>query len=173
MYWKYLKYVVVHKWYVLVECFKRGQFWLGITHDLSKFLPDEFIPYAQYFYGNYPAWDEIKHFMPWFTKTKEAAELKFNTAWLKHIHRNKHHWQHWVLINDSSDPQISALRMPNKYRTEMVCDWRGAGKAINGVDDTCTWYAKNKGKQIMHETTKALVAIEVDGVFVSRVKDGD
>lgn len=28
----------------------------------------------------------------------------FNRAWLLHIHRNPHHWQHWVLIND--DPEL-------------------------------------------------------------------
>lgn len=167
MYWKYFKYIVKHKWYVLVECIKRGRLWLGLTHDLSKFLPDEFIPYARYFYGSYPTWDEVKHIMPWYTNTKEEIENKFNIAWLKHIHRNKHHWQHWVLINDSSDPQISALRIPNKYRTEMICDWRGAGKAINGIDDTLSWYLKNKDKQIMHIVTRRLVDFEITGKFNS------
>jgi len=49
----YLKYIIRHKWYVGIECFKMGVYWRGITHDLSKFLPSEFIPYAKYFYGDY------------------------------------------------------------------------------------------------------------------------
>ncbi len=28
-----------------------GLIWQGITHDWSKFLPSEWIPYAEYFYG--------------------------------------------------------------------------------------------------------------------------
>ena len=54
MYWKYLKAVLKHKWFVFIECRKLGIPWLGVIHDLSKFLPSEFIPYARYFYGPYP-----------------------------------------------------------------------------------------------------------------------
>ena len=42
-YLKYLSYVLRHKWFVMLACFKVKLFWQGITHDLSKFLPDEFI----------------------------------------------------------------------------------------------------------------------------------
>jgi len=51
-YFEYLIYVLRHKWYVFIECCRVGIIWSGLTHDLSKFLPDEFIPYANYFYGN-------------------------------------------------------------------------------------------------------------------------
>jgi len=51
-YLKYLKYILKHKWYVMIECFKNGLIWRGLMHDLSKFLPSEFIPYANFFYGN-------------------------------------------------------------------------------------------------------------------------
>lgn len=30
---------------------KRGLYLHAFTHDLSKFLPSEFIPYAKWFYG--------------------------------------------------------------------------------------------------------------------------
>ncbi|MFR1480703.1 MAG: DUF5662 family protein [Hydrogeniiclostridium mannosilyticum] len=32
--------------------------------------------------------------------TAHAVVQAFQRAWLLHIHRNPHHWQHWVLIND-------------------------------------------------------------------------
>lgn len=52
-------------------------------HDMSKNTPDEYTPYDDYFYGE---------------QTPTVIEA-FNRAWLIHIHRNPHHWQHWVLIN--------------------------------------------------------------------------
>ena len=53
-------------------------------HDMSKNTPDEYTPYDNYFYGE---------------QTPAIIEA-FNRAWLMHIHRNPHHWQYWVLIND-------------------------------------------------------------------------
>jgi len=84
MYAKYLWAVLRHKWFVFLECCKLGIPWRGIVHDLSKFLPSEFGPYAYYFYGPYPRDDEYK--------PKYVVEA-FNRAWLNHQHRNKHHWQ--------------------------------------------------------------------------------
>ena len=49
--WAYAKYVIRHKWFVFLEACKLGIVWLGLTHDLSKFRLDEWIPYANYFYG--------------------------------------------------------------------------------------------------------------------------
>jgi hypothetical protein len=49
---KYLKYVLTHKWYVLLKCIELGIPWRGIVHDLSKFLPSEWSPYVEYFYGD-------------------------------------------------------------------------------------------------------------------------
>ena len=50
-YFKYFHYIIRHKWFVFLECYKEGIIWRGITHDLSKFLPSEFFPYANHFYG--------------------------------------------------------------------------------------------------------------------------
>ena len=155
MYWKYFCYVVKHKWHVLCECFKTRLYWRGIMHDMSKFRPDEFIPYARYFYGDYG----VKNQCPakWanpsdiFYKTKQD----FDRAWLKHLHRNPHHHQHWLLVNDSDGTH--PLEMPKKYGIEMVCDWRGAGKAINGKDDVVAWYKKNKDGMVLHPETRNAV----------------
>lgn len=146
-YFKYLKYVIKHKWFVFQECIKFSKtlriknkpkiIWRGIIHDLSKFLPDEFIPYADFFYGDGNTKGTYK-------KRSANVEKKFHTAWLKHIHRNPHHWQYWILINDNDEPKINMLDMDAFSLFEMVCDWRGAGRAINGFDDTTNWYLKNK-----------------------------
>jgi hypothetical protein len=140
MYWQYLKYILRHKWFVFSECRKDGITWRGITHDLSKFRPSEFIPYARYFYGDYPEYKsgvttKYPHLF------KEDIGRHFDKAWLKHIHRNPHHWQHWLLQEDDGD--LKNIPIPPKVLKEMVCDWRGAGRAIAGTDETPAWYLEN------------------------------
>ena len=129
----YLKYVLRHKWYVFLECCKVGEIWRGIMHDMSKLMPDEWIAYANYFYNT----DGSR-------RTKHTPELvaAFNKAWLKHQHRNPHHWQHWILREDAGTTII--FDIPQTYLKEMVCDWRGAGKAITGKDDITSWYSASK-----------------------------
>jgi len=129
--WEYLKYVLKHKWYVFQECCKLGIPWRGFLHDMSKFRPSEWKPYAEYFYGRYPM-DE-----------KPPSESKaFDIAWLHHQKRNPHHWQYWILKEDSGSTHN--IEMPIVYRKEMYADWVGAGKAITGKDNIIPWYNKNK-----------------------------
>lgn len=142
----YLKYVLRHKWYVFIACCKLGQVWRGIMHDMSKFLPDEWFAYANYFYNS----DGSPR-----TKDSPESSAAFQLAWLKHQHRNPHHWQHWVLREDSGLTLV--LPMPLKYVKEMVADWRGAGKAINGKDDVIKWYAYNRGQMLLAKETRTYV----------------
>jgi len=143
MYWGYFKYVFFHKWYVFMECARRGLIWRGLIHDWSKFRPSEFIPYARYFYGYYPEYaDDVT--TSWPHLFKEDIKRQFHKAWLLHIHRNPHHWQHWLLYKNGGS--IETLPMPIKYLREMGCDWNGAGKAITGENNTKEWYEKNKDK---------------------------
>ena len=138
---KYFKYIMRHKYFVMLECWKRGYIWLGLVHDISKFSPSEWFPYVENFYGKKPIKrDETGYYKP------TDVSPKFDRAWLYHIHRNKHHWQHWVLIQDEDDDK--ALQIPPRYLVEMLCDWKGAGKA-QGTPDTMAWYEKHKGKMIM------------------------
>lgn len=142
---KYLKFLwslVRHKWYVFVECCKLGIVWQGVIHDLSKFLPREFVAYAWSFYG------------PW--KYKERPQWLvdlFDVAWLHHQKRNPHHWQYWLLVQDD-DPD-KTLPMPDKDGREMLADWRGAGTAY-GNPDTKGWYLKRREKwfQRLHPETR-------------------
>ena len=146
-----------HKWFVMQYCFQAGLYWRGLMHDMSKFRPDEFIPYARYFYG---VWADKKYIdflktlgeNAYVEHTKESVKKDFDVAWLKHIHRNPHHHQYWLLTNDSDG--IYPLEMPQKYGLEMLADWRGAGLAINGRDEVIEWYGKNKDKMQLHENTR-------------------
>jgi hypothetical protein len=113
-YLKYIKTVLVHKWYVFVECVKEGIIWQGIVHDLSKFSPTEFKASVKYWCDDH---------------TMEDA-INYQIAWLNHIHHNKHHWQNWVYYEDDTN-EFYVLKIPEKYLKEMYCDLIGASKAYN------------------------------------------
>ena len=136
----YGKYVFRHKWYVFQECLKLGvPLWIAILHDWDKFLPDEWMPYAQTFYAD----DGSKQY---------EADGNFTHAWLLHQNRNKHHWQYWMITWDKGNTEC--LPMPDVYRREMLADWRGAGRAITGEDNTIDWYTKNRDQMKLHSSTR-------------------
>ena len=151
IYLKYLKYVIRHKWYVAVECFKLGLIWRGLCHDLSKFYPSEFVPYARYFYGKKTGIetgrDSSGHY-----KAGGAPEEKFNYAWLLHQKRNDHHWQWWYLVMDQDSDRC--FPMSGDAILEMYADWCGAGLAIRGVSDPIGWYMSHKYKMRLHEKSR-------------------
>lgn len=87
-------YLAKHKFFVMWAGLKIGApLRRLITHDLSKLLPDEWFPYANFFYGRNGASQE----------DLEDMQAAFDLAWLKHQHRNPHHHQHYLLREDSSD----------------------------------------------------------------------
>ena len=151
-YFKYLRYLLVHKFWVAVFCFQNGLIWRGLIHDWSKFLLDELIPYVNFFYGKDGAVHRGAQKSGYY-KPSETDDEKFDFAWLKHQKRNKHHWQWWVLPKD--DGTTLAMKMKHKYVIEMICDWRGAGKAQGfKKDNTKEWYKNNKDKMILHSETR-------------------
>ncbi len=158
-YWHYLWYVIRHKWFVMIECFRFGIYWQGLTHDLSKLVPSEFMPYTGHFYGSKigisRGRDETGYYKP--TDTGDAA---FDFAWLLHQKRNKHHWQWWILPEDEGGLKI--LEMPLKYRQEMLADWRGAGRALR-TPDTRKWYEKNKIRMSLGDETRAWIEKQLSG----------
>jgi hypothetical protein len=143
---RYLSYVLRHKWFVLVAGVRWSEapLWRLLIHDWSKFLPCEWVPYVRNFYRR----------GDW---TKTYTDKQFNLAWLHHQHWNKHHYQHWILKQDSG-PDLM-LEMPAGYAREMLADWAGAGRAITGKWDLPTWFEKNKMrlKGDIHEGTWDLV----------------
>jgi hypothetical protein len=137
-------------------------FWRGITHDLSKFLPSEFIPYMYYFYGENIPFGKY----PWFTYgyygNIATREQGFDFAWLIHQKRNRHHWQWWVLKQD--DGEVKVFQMDFNSILEMVIDWYSCGKALgkqSPKDDkfaeTRKWYHKAQETMILHKETKRII----------------
>lgn len=156
MYLKYFWYIVKHKWFVMIECFRVGLFWRGLVHDLSKLFPSEFFPYANYFYGK----KEKEHKLEsGYYKPATTEDRIFDFAWLLHQKRNRHHWQWWILPEDEGGVKVLSIEEP--YLTEMVCDWVGAEKAQgrfplrnDRYSETRKWYQENGKKMQLSEETR-------------------
>lgn len=137
---KYLHYLLTHKFYVFIECCKRGIWWRGLLHDLSCFLPSEFLLSSKYFLNK-----------PNQSYKKEAySDPKFDLVRLLHHQRNGHHWQHWVLILDSG--KMRAVEIPEKFIKEMWCDWVVAGQ-LQG-NDTEEWILTHFEDMVLHSKTR-------------------
>lgn len=148
---RYLWYVLRHKWFVFVAGVSlHAPLWRLIVHDWHKFLPSEWFPYVNYFYGNGDRRKGTTYY-----DAANTGDVAFDYAWLKHQHRGQHHWQHWVLARD--DGSIRVLPMPVNFVREMVADWSGAGRALGHGNDVMPWYRKNKDKMQLHPDTRVIV----------------
>jgi len=140
--WRYLKYILRHKWYVMLECFRLGLYWRGIIHDLSKFLPSEWFPYVDYFYSDKEKTIKIQH--------------DFDVAWLKHQKRNPHHWQYWILHEDNGTTKY--LLIPVQYFAEMIADWRGMSRTFGkSREEAWNFYQKYREQIKLHPDTRRVV----------------
>lgn len=149
---KYASYIIRHKWFVFLAGLRVDAPLIRlIIHDWTKMLPCEWVPYANYFYGS-PGKVHKRRTNPY--------RDDFERAWLHHIHLNKHHWNHFVLVNE--DGTQPCLAMPEKYIREMVADWMGAGRAIKGRWEVTEWYANNRDKIKLHPDTRKRVEELID-----------
>lgn len=115
---------------------------IGTAHDLSKSDAEEYDAYDKYFYGGNRSY---------------AVVQSFNFAWLRHIHHNPHHWQHWVLIHDDPKEDMTILEMPYNYILEMVCDWWAFSWVKGNLEEIFKWYDEHKDYMKLHHRTKETV----------------
>lgn len=137
-----------HRHLVCRYCFRLGLYWQGLTHDLSKYTPTEFIPGAKFYQG---------------TRSPNDAERRTNgvsLAWLHHKGRNRHHFEYWIdyVVEQGKSPSFSPLPMPKRYIAEMFCDRIAASRTYQGKSYTdrsaYEYYIKNADHIPMHEGTK-------------------
>lgn len=121
-------------------------------HDDTKTIPDEYEAYDEYFYG----------------KKKKTTEQNMRIAWLAHIHRSPHHWQHWLLVTD--DMGAIPLDMPIEYIIEMICDWWSFSWANDDVWEIFDWYDKNKKHMKMSKRTRKTVEDILDRLYKKLTK---
>ena len=113
-----------------------------IAHDASKNDLDEYDAYDSYFYGG---------------NRSHAVVQDFNRAWLMHIHKNPHHWQHWVLINDDPENGENVLPMDYNYILEMICDWWAFSWKSGNLYEIFKWYDEHKDYMKLHKNTRNTV----------------
>lgn len=111
-------------------------------HDASKSEPDEYAAYDAYFYGNNRSYQVVED---------------YNRAWLMHIHRNPHHWQHWVLVNDDPKEGTICLEMPMEYIIEMICDWWSFSWIQGDLREIFNWWDQHKDYILLEEFTRRKV----------------
>jgi hypothetical protein len=145
----YLKYVVRHKWYVFLACLQlHVPVWIAILHDISKFSPTEWSPYARNFFEADGRPKSVRNPTGAYDPSAQPAEFLY--AWLQH-QKNLHHWQAWIVLGDGGS--IRPLPMLDTYIREMVADWVGAGKA-KGTNSAADWYEANKASMVLHNFTR-------------------
>lgn len=113
-----------------------------MNHDASKTKYDEYYAYDDYFYGG--------------NRSHKVVE-EFNKAWLLHLHRNPHHWQHWVLINDDPKEGEIILDMPYNYIIEMICDWWSFSWRSGNLREIFKWYDEHKDYIKLNNSTRLYV----------------
>lgn len=151
---KYCRYLLTHKFWVLYYCFKHGEYWLGIIHDWDKFIPWKWRAYANHFCGDNPPVPPKTGNLQ--TPQTAGRNPEFAAAWESHYKIQPHHPQYWRHCN-GRDPDDMPLETPVKYIIEMIADWHAAGLAQGKGHDIKPWYLENKDKLILHPETKRLV----------------
>ena len=111
-------------------------------HDASKSLIDEYGAYDRYFYGGNRSYQVVQD---------------FNYAWLFHLHRNPHHWQFYVLINDNPGEGMIILDMPLNYIVEMISDWWAFSWNGGDLYEIFKWYDEHKDYMKLSDKTRKTV----------------
>lgn len=119
--WRHFKTITYHKFLVMQGCFRVGLFWQGLTHDLSKYSPEEFWVGVKYYQGTRSP------------NNAEREEKGYSSAWLHHKGRNKHHYEYWIDYSMHAIPGgMAPVPMPDRYIMEMVIDRIAASKVYEG-----------------------------------------
>ena len=119
-----------------------GDWNTNFAHDESKSQRDEYEAYDAYFYGGNRSYQVVQ---------------AYNRAWLLHLHRNPHHWQHWVLINDDPEEGEVLLDMPMEYIIEMICDWWSFSWKTGDLFEIFNWYEEHKDHIKLSVRTRNIV----------------
>ena len=144
---QHFKTIVYHKYLVMQGCFRVGLYWQGITHDLSKFMPAEFLVGAKYFQG---------------TRSPNNAEREakgYSSAWLHHKGRNKHHYEYWIDYSMKDiEGGMKPAPMPVRYVVEMFMDRVAACKVYNKDmykdSDPLAYFNSGKNQDLLHPKTR-------------------
>ncbi|MBP3448050.1 MAG: catalase [Clostridia bacterium] len=145
----HFKTITAHKLLVMKYCFRLGLYWQGLCHDMSKYLPSEFLVGAKYYIGTESPNNE------------ERKATGVSTAWLHHKGRNKHHFEYWMDYSVNRQEGIVGMKMPINYVAEMFCDRLAASKNYQKEKYTknhpWAYYEHSKHRTIIHPETREIL----------------
>lgn len=148
---QHLRTINHHKRLVMKYCFKVGLYKQGLLHDLSKYMPSEFLVGCRYYQG---------------TRSPNNAEREatgLSMAWLHHKGRNKHHYEYWIDYSVNPREGMAGQKMPVKYVAEMFIDRVAASKNYRGDKytdkDPLEYYQRGAARlgKMIHPDTAALL----------------
>ena len=147
--WRHLVTITEHKYLVMVHCFKVGLYKQGLLHDLSKYMPSEFLTGVCYYQGDRSP------------NAVEREQLGYSAAWLHHKGRNKHHFEYWIDFSIKKDDGLVGHKMPLNYVIEMVMDRIAASRIYKGKDYTdrsaLEYYQREKNFIVINPETRKLL----------------
>ena len=142
--WEHFKTITYHRWLVRAGCFRVGLYWQGLTHDLSKYTPAEFLVGARYYQGDRSP------------NGAEREEKGYSEAWMHHKGRNRHHFEYWTDMSRQTR-RYEAVPMPRKYLVEMFMDRRAACMVYQGENysdgSPLAYLQRSVDQNLMHPQT--------------------
>lgn len=144
--WKHFKTITYHKLLVMRHCFRIGLYKQGLTHDLSKYMPTEFLAGVTYYQGTRSP------------NVKEREEKGYSLAWMRHKGRNRHHYEFWTDYSEKEGHRLLPMPMPTRFLLEMFADRVAASKVYqkDAYTDSAalTYYLHEKDRMVIHPKTK-------------------
>lgn len=145
--WGHFRTITRHRHLVMKNCFKVGLYRQGLCHDLSKYMPTEFLAGARYYQG---------------TRSPNAAQREaegYSESWMHHKGRNRHHFEYWTDLNPVTR-RYEAAPMPYRYVVESFMDRIAASKVYKGAayePGTCelAYLDYSAEAELMHPETLA------------------
>ncbi len=147
---KHFRTITHHRHQVMINCIRAGIGFQGMFHDLSKYMPEEFIAGALHYQGTRSP------------NEGEREEYGYSKAWMHHKGRNKHHFEYWTDYSKETR-QLQPVLMPKRYVIEMFCDRMAASQTYNGKNykdtDPLNYFLGGKKVRVMHPMTEAEIEI--------------
>lgn len=145
----HFKTITEHKLLVMQYCFRIGLYRQGLMHDLSKYMPSEFLQGCMYYQDGKRS-----------PNNGEREDKGYSFAWLHHKGRNRHHFEFWLdyTLQPSKDTYpLQPIRMPRKYVAEMLMDRISASKNYNKEaytqHDPLKYFEHGRSHYLLHPQT--------------------
>ncbi len=146
--WGHFKTITLHRHEVIKNCRRAGILWQGLFHDLSKYMPSEFICGIKFYQGDRSPNDA------------ERRRNGYSLAWMHHKGRNKHHFEYWTDYNPPTGV-YGPVKMPLRYVKEMFCDRLAASKIYQGENfnnaHPFEYFDAGRARRLIHPETSALL----------------